>query len=104
MTRRLSRIKESLRRSRHFAAGVLIGSAASIPAFAANQFSLNDIASKVPLNDVSVPLLVGSVVLLVIAVVLKATRRKPVRDGAVRGELSEGIGQYRLQLGRSRLD
>lgn len=104
MNRRLARLKQSLRRSRSFAVGFLIGSTASAPVFAASQISLDDIASKVPLNDVSMPLLVGSIALLVIAIVLKATRRKPLREPAVRSEYSEGIGQYRLQLGRGRLD
>ena len=104
MNRRLSRIKESLRRSRHFAAGVLIGSAAWTPALAADPFSLDNITGRVPLSNVSLPLLVGSIALLLIAVVLKATRKKPAREEAVRRESSEGIGQYRPQAGRTRFD
>jgi hypothetical protein len=92
MTRSLKKVKESLRQAHDFAAGVLIGSAAMTPVFA---------AADTTIDDMRTPVLVGSLVLLLIGLLLKATRSKktalpqpPVK------EFSEGIGQYRLQLGR----
>ncbi|HEV8094406.1 MAG TPA: hypothetical protein VGP71_01685 [Burkholderiales bacterium] len=93
MTRSLKKVKESLRQTHDFAAGVLIGSAAMTPVFA---------AADTTFDDMRMPVLVGSLVLLLIGLLLKATRSKktasppqpPVK------EFSEGIGQYRLQLGR----
>ena len=92
MTRKWNKVKESLRRTREFAAGVLIGSAAVTPVFAATDITI---------DDMRMPILIGSLVLLLAGLVLKAMRRKhasPPEPGLK--EFSEGIGQYRLQLGR----
>jgi hypothetical protein len=93
MTQKWHKVKESLRRTRDFVAGVLIGSAAVTPVFAA--------ASDITIDDMRMPVLIGSLVLLVAGLVLKATRRKQATpsEPALK-EFSEGIGQYRLQLGR----
>ena len=100
MTRKWNKVKESLRRTREFVAGVLIGSAAITPVFAATDITI---------DDMRMPILIGSLVLLLAGLVLKATRRKHVSppelghasppEPALK-EFSEGIGQYRLQLGR----
>jgi hypothetical protein len=96
MTRKWNKVKESLRQTRDFAAGVLIGSAAVTPVFAATDLTI---------DDMRMPMLVGSLVLLLIGLLLKATRRKTGSppQPAVK-EFSEGIGQYRLQLGRGDAD
>jgi hypothetical protein len=92
MTRKLKKVKESLRRTREFVAGVLIGSAAVTPVFAATDITI---------DDMRMPILIGSLVLLLAGLVLKATRRKHVSPPELAlKEFSEGIGQYRLQLGR----
>jgi len=92
MTRKLKKVKESLRRTREFVAGVLIGSAAVTPVFAATDITI---------DDMRMPILIGSLVLLLAGLVLKVTRRKHASppEPALK-EFSEGIGQYRLQLGR----
>jgi hypothetical protein len=94
MTRKLNKVKESLRRTRDFAAGLLIGSAAITPVFAA--------ATDVTIDDLRIPILIASLVLLLAGLVLKAMRGRPARPPQPAGpkEFSEGIGQYRLQLGR----
>ena len=94
MKRRFNKVKESLQRTGDFAAGLLIGSLAVTPVFAA--------ATDMTIDDLRMPVLIGSVVLLVAALVLKATRKKTARppQPAMSKEYSEGIGQYRLQLGR----
>jgi hypothetical protein len=98
MTRKWNKVKESLRRTRDFAAGVFIGSAAVTPVFAATDTMI---------DDMRMPILVGSLVLLVIGLVLEATRSKktasPPQPAAPK-EFSEGIGQFRLQLGRGDAD
>ena len=97
MTRKWNKVKESLRQTRDFAAGVLIGSVAVTPVFAA--------ATDITIDDLRMPILVGSLVLLLVGLLLKATRKKTAKSApppqpAVPKEFSEGIGQYRLQLGR----
>ncbi len=72
MSRRRRNAMKTLQRARNFAAGVLIGSAGITPVFAATDIAI---------NDLSRPLLSGSVVLLVIGLALKAKRRQ---DGAQR--------------------
>ena len=96
MTRKWNKVKESLRRARDFIAGVLIGSAAVTPVFAA----ATDI--NMTIDELRMPVLIGSIVLLLAGLVLKVTRRKTVRPPQPAGskEFSEGIGQYRLHLGR----
>ncbi|HEX9275986.1 MAG TPA: hypothetical protein VGA51_06255 [Casimicrobiaceae bacterium] len=94
MKRRFNKVKESLRRTSDFAAGLLIGSLAVTPVFAA--------ATDMTIDDLRMPVLIGSVVLLLAALVLKAAHKKTAQPPrpAVSKEYSEGIGQYRLQLGR----
>jgi hypothetical protein len=96
MTRKLNKVKESLRRMRDFIAGLLIGSAAVTPVFAAT--------TDLTIDDLRVPILIGSVVLLLAALVLKATGKTQPPESAMQKEFSEGIGQYRLQLGRGDAD
>jgi hypothetical protein len=100
MSRRLRKARESLRHARNFATGVLIGSAMVTPVFAATDIAI---------DDVTKPLLIGSLVLLVIGLVLKVRRDKTVAHPSQPGGdkekgFSEGIGQYRLQLGRGDAD
>lgn len=97
---RLNKVKESLRQTQDFAAGLLIGSAAMTPVFA---------AADTTIDDMRMPVLVGSLVLLLVGLALKATRKKsvppqPETQPTRRKEFSEGIGQYRLQLGRGDAD
>jgi hypothetical protein len=94
MTRKWNKLKESLQRTRDFIAGLLIGSAAVTPVFAA--------ATDITIDDLRMPILIGSLVLLLAGLVLKATRKKTAQPlpPAVSKKFSEGIGQYRLQLGR----
>ena len=96
MTRKWNKVKESLQRARDFIAGVLIGSAAVTPVFAA----ATDIT--ITIDELRMPVLIGSLVLLLAGLVLKATRKKTLRppQPVVSKEFSEGIGQYRLHLGR----
>jgi len=98
MSRRLRKARESLRQARNFATGVLIGSAMVTPVFAATDIAIDDLTE---------PVLIGSLVLLVIGLALRVRRdmtaahpRQPTGDK----EFSEGIGQYRLQLGRGDAD
>ena len=101
MTRSLNKVKKSLRQTHDFAAGLLIGSAAMTPVFA---------AADTTIDDMRMPVLVGSLVLLLVGLALKATRKKaapppqPESQPTRRKEFSEGIGQYRLQLGRGDAD
>src|SRR5256885_964871 len=98
MKRRFNKVKESLRRAGDFAAGLLIGSLAVTPVFAA--------ATDITIDDLRMPVLTGSFVLSLAARVRRATRKKPGQPPrpAVSKEYSEGIGQYRLQLGRGDAD
>ena len=80
----------------------MIGSAITTPAFAATDIVLDDL--RLPLNDLQLAILIGSLVLLVIALSAKAVQRRraaanPPPAGPPPG-FSEGIGRYRLQLGR----
>ncbi len=90
MKRRFNKVKESLRRTSDFTAGLLIGSLAVTPVFAA--------ATDMTIDDLRMPVLIGSIV--------QATHKKTARPPhpAVSKEYSEGIGQYRLQLGRGDAD
>jgi hypothetical protein len=95
MTRKLNKVKESVRQARDFAAGMLIGSVAVTPVFAATT----DLA----FDDLRTPILVGSLALLLVGLLLKAMRGKksgPAPEPVESKEFSDGIGQYRLQLGR----
>ena len=98
MSRRLRKARDSLRQARNFATGLLIGSAMVTPVFA---------ATDIVIEDLSRPVLIGSLVLLVIGLALKQWRSKTVAQSpqpAAPKEFSEGIGQYRLQLGRGDAD
>ncbi|HEV3241248.1 MAG TPA: hypothetical protein VG429_12690 [Casimicrobiaceae bacterium] len=98
MSRRLRSATERLQRARNFAAGLLIGSAGVTPVFAATDIAI---------DDLSRPLLVGSLILLAIGLGLKAKRRKAapiIAPPAPPPAFSEGIGRYRLQLGRGDAD
>jgi hypothetical protein len=100
MSRRLRKARESLRQARNFATGLLIGSAMVTPVFAATDIAIDDLTE---------PVLIGSLVLLVIGLALKVRRDKtpahPPQPADNRDKgFSEGIGQYRLQLGRGDAD
>ena len=105
MSRRLRKARDALWHARNFATGLLIGSAIVTPVFAATDIAI---------EDLSQPVLIGSLVLLVIGVALKAadmrrektTARPPNTEQPPKPskEFSEGIGQYRLQLGRGDAD
>lgn len=103
MSRSLRTARQPLRRSRNFAAGVFVGSVLAAPAFANTAFATADIA----LDDLQLSILVGSVVLLIIGLALKVARRRstgaavpPAPAAQPEQGFSEGIGRYRLQLGR----
>ena len=97
MRRNLEQAGELLRQSLNLLPGVLIGSAIASPAFAATDITL---------DDLRMPILLGSLVLFVISLILHVRRRRatppapPVRSNG----FSEGIGRYRLQLGRGDAD
>jgi hypothetical protein len=103
MSRSLRTALESLRRTRNFAAGVFVGNVLAAPAFADTAFATPDIA----LDDLQLSILVGSLVLLAIGLALKVARRRgigpgvrPVPAAQPAPDFHEGIGRYRLQLGR----
>jgi len=90
----LRKARESLRRARSLATGVLIGSTIATPAFA---------AADIVLDELQLPILIGSLVLLVIGLTVKAMQRRrsaTTAPSARQQSFSEGIGRYRLQLGR----
>jgi hypothetical protein len=101
MSRSLRKAREWLANARSLVSGVLIGSAMATPAFAATGIALDD------LHDLQLPILVGSLVLLVIGLNLKAAqhRRTPTQPPPARAPaFTEGIDRYRLQLGRGDAD
>ena len=93
MTHRLKKTRESLRRTRNFVAGTLIGSAFVTPVFA---------AADTTLNDWSMLLMLGSVILLGAGLLLRIRIRHAA--GAPRvpqaQDLHESIGQYRPNVFR----
>jgi CBS-domain-containing membrane protein len=99
MSRSLRKASEALRQVRSVATTVLIGSAITTPAFA---------ATDIVLDDLQLPILIGSLVLLAISLVAKVAqrRRTPMTKppAAPASGFSEGIGRYRLQLGRGDAD
>jgi hypothetical protein len=98
MSQSLRKARESLRQARSLAPGVLIGSAIATPAFA---------AADIVLDDLQLPILIGSLVLLVIGLTVKAVQRRKTASAAPAARqqtFSEGIGRYRLQLGRGDAD
>jgi len=97
MRRGLKKAAELLRQNLNWVPGVLMGSAIATPAFAAPDIAL---------DELRLPLLLGSGVLLVIALALKLKSRWTVRTQAPvhSNGLNEGIGRYRLQFGRGDAD
>lgn len=93
MRRGLKKTGELLRQNLKSLPGVLIGSAIATPAFAAPEIAL---------DELRLPILLGSSVLLVIALALKVKSRKGTRiqTPVHSSGFNEGIGRYRLQLGR----
>ena len=93
MTHRLKKAQESLRRTRNFVAGTLIGSAFVTPVFA---------AADATLSDWSTLLMLGSLVLLGAGLLLRmrirhaaAAPRAPQTQ-----DMYEGIGRYRTNVYR----
>ena len=93
MTHRLKKTRESLRRTRNFVAGTLIGSAFVTPVFA---------AADTTLNDWSMLLMLGSVILLGAGLLLRVrSRHAAAAPRAPHPEdLYESIGQYRPNVFR----
>jgi hypothetical protein len=91
MTHRLKKAQESLRRTQNFVAGTLIGSAFVTPVFAAADSTL---------NDWSVLLLLGSVVLLGTGLLLRIRIRHRATGVPQAQDLHESIGQYRPNVFR----
>jgi hypothetical protein len=90
MRRSRRKAETFLLRALKLAPWALIGGAMVTPAHA---------ASAIASDDLTLPILIGSIVLLVIGLVMKAMRGKSVQPPRSNG-FSEGIGRYRLQLGR----
>jgi hypothetical protein len=66
-------------------------------------------ATDIAIDDLTEPVLIGSLVLLVIGLALKVRRDKTAAHAPEPANhkdkgFSEGIGQYRLQLGRGDAD
>lgn len=89
--------RELLRQARNLVTGVLVASAFATPALAATDIAI---------GNLSQPILIGSLVLLVVGLVLKAKRDKTAHSAPPTGPrgFNEGIGRYRLQLGRGDAD
>ena len=94
MRRSLKQAGESLRQSLNLLPSVLIGSAIASPAFAATDIAL---------DELRMPILLGALALLVVALALRIRRGSSARK--VRSnQFGEGIGRYRLKLGRGDAD
>jgi hypothetical protein len=94
MTHSLKRARESLRQTRNFVAGILIGAAFVTPVFAATDITLDDWTTL---------LLLGSVALLGIGFLLRirAHSKTPTATHAsAPQDLDDCIGQYRPQVYR----
>jgi hypothetical protein len=97
MTRHRGKAPAFLRQARILAMGIAMGSTIATPVLAAVEIPIGDI----PIGDITEPLLWGSLALLVIGLVLKAKYgNKKSAPPAAPKAFSEGIGRYRLQLGR----
>ncbi len=94
MSRSLKQAGELLRQSLNLLPSVLIGSAIASPAFA---------ATDVALDDLRLPMLLGAVGLLVVGLALWIWRGNPARR-VPSNQFCEGIGRYRLKLGRGDAD
>jgi hypothetical protein len=90
----LERTEELLRQNLKLLPSVLIAGAISGPAFAATDIAL---------DDLRMPLLLGALALLVVALALRMWRGNTARR-APSNQFGEGIGQYRLTLGRGDAD
>ena len=93
MTHRLKRASESLRRTRNFAAGILIGTAFVTPVFAATDITADDWTTL---------LLLGSIALLGVGLLLRIrVRSKPTTLRTLEPQdLHDSIGQYRPHVYR----
>jgi len=83
-----------LRRSLNLLPWVLIGSAIASPALAATDIAL---------DNLRMPILVGALALLVVALALWISGGNTARKVGL-NHFSEGIGQYRPKLGRGGAD
>lgn len=97
MTRHRGKTTALLRQARVLAVGIAMGSTIATPVLAAVEIPIGDI----PVRDMTEPMLLASLGLLVIGLVLRAKygNKKSVPPAAGK-EFREGIGRYRLQLGR----
>jgi len=94
MRRLVEQAEELLRQSLKLLPSLLIGGAIANPAFAATDIAL---------DDLRMPLLLGALALLVIALTLRIRRGHTARMVPT-NQFGEGIGRYRLQLGRGDAD
>ncbi len=94
MTHRLKKARDSLRRTRSFVAGTLIGSAFVTPVFAAADTTLNDWSMLLLLVSV---ILLGTGLLLRIRIRHRAAGAPRVPQAQ---DLHESIGQYRPNVFR----
>ncbi len=102
MNRSLKTAQTLLHRILNAAPWALIAGAVVTPAYAATGIAIDDL--KLPTIDaLTLAILLGSITLLVIALVLKTLRRKHAQIPSSNG-FKEGIGRYRLQLGRGDSD
>jgi hypothetical protein len=91
MTHRLKRARESLRQTRNFAAGTLIGAGVATPVLA---------AAEVTRDEWTTLGLLISIILLSVGLLLQVrTRAKPTARARA-PEPEDGIGRYRLQICR----
>ncbi len=97
MSRRLKKAGRLLRQSLDYVPGLLTGNAIATPALASTDITF---------DELRMPLLIGSLVLLIIGLAFKARRDRIARSAPrVRSNgFSEGIGRYRLQFGRGDAD
>ena len=80
----------------------LIAGALVTPAYATTGIAIDDL--KLPnIDALTLAILLGSITLLLIALVLKTLRQKHAQIPSSNG-FKEGIGRYRLQLGRGDSD
>jgi FtsH-binding integral membrane protein len=94
MTHRLKKAQKSLRQTRNFVAGTLIGSAFVTPVFAAADTTLNDWSMLLLLVSV---ILLGTGLLLRIRIRHRAAGAPHVPQAQ---DLHESIGQYRPNVFR----
>lgn len=106
MSPSLRKARESLRQTANLATGVCLGSLLAAPAFADTLFAGTDMT----LDELQMSMLIGSLVLLSVSLALKVAKRRraapsvPTKQPARSRDFSEGIGRYRLQLGRGDAD